>query len=133
MLNNLSTHYHRDIPQCGHLMDIHQGRKVEMDAKEEKFTIVFNQAEGLVAKHHYASEQINERISNLRTQKGLLEDEWDVHWEDLQLCTLETFYYKPLNVALPCGKIRPKKKLFQICKKSVDLLKCTQKTQKNSA
>lgn len=66
-------------------MDIHQGRKVEMDNKEDKFTNVFHQAEQLVAKHHYASEQINERIENLRHEKNILEEEWDIHWEDLQL------------------------------------------------
>ena len=76
---------YRDIPQCEQLMDIHQGRKVEMDTKEEKFNNVFTQAEALVRKEHYAREQINERIDNLRHEKNVLEEEWDIHWEDLQL------------------------------------------------
>ena len=73
-------------------MDIHQSRKVEMDAKEDKFTTVFQQADLLVAKNHYAHEQINERIGNLREQKNILEEEWDIHWEDLQLSTYFPFY-----------------------------------------
>ncbi|XP_065656363.1 spectrin beta chain, non-erythrocytic 1 isoform X4 [Hydra vulgaris] len=70
----------KDIPDCDHIMSIHQGRKSEMDTKEEKFNNVFKVANEL-SEFFY----IKEKVENVREKKATLEEEWDVHWEDLQL------------------------------------------------
>ena len=66
-------------------MDIHQTRKAEIDAKEEKFNNVFDMADELIATDHYATIEIKEKIGDLREKKNLLNEDWDIHWDDLQL------------------------------------------------
>jgi hypothetical protein len=39
-------------------------------------------------KSHYASIEIQDKLEQLKAQKTLLEGDWDLHWEELQL-TLE--------------------------------------------
>lgn len=84
-LQILSDEKPKDISACEHLMSIHQSRKAEMDTKEDKFKHVFNLTEKLIAKNHYATIEIDDKIKELREKKDNLEEEWDLHWEDLQL------------------------------------------------
>lgn len=85
--------FFRDISACEHLMSIHQSRKAEMDTKEDKFKHVFNLTEKLIAKNHYATIEIDDKIKELREKKDNLEEEWDLHWEDLQLCRFFCFVF----------------------------------------
>ena len=66
-------------------MGIHQVRKSEMDAKEEKFNTAFKVANELLEIELF---NVKEKVENLRERKAMLEEEWDVHWEDLQLSIL---------------------------------------------
>ena len=74
-----------NIAHCEELMDAHQGRKSEIDAKAEKFTTVEATAKELLERNHYASIEIKDRIDNLMEERKRLDDEWDLHWEDLQM------------------------------------------------
>lgn len=40
-------------------MDQHQGRKGEIDGREESFAAVIKMGEELLAKNHYASDEVN--------------------------------------------------------------------------
>ena len=78
----------RDIVHCESLMGTHQGRKSEVDTKADKFKMVEETANELMAKDHYASIEIKDRIDNLLLQRNLLDEDWDLHWEELQICKL---------------------------------------------
>lgn len=67
-------------------MDTHQSRKSEVDAKTDKFNLVEETAKELMDRNHYASIEIKERLDNLLEQRQVLDEEWDLHWEDLQIC-----------------------------------------------
>lgn len=82
----------KDIVHCETLMGTHQGRKSEIDAKGDKFKMVQETANELIARDHYASIEIKERIENLLQQRNILDDEWDIHWEDLQM-TLDVMQF----------------------------------------
>jgi len=82
----------KDISSCEALMDLHQQRKAEMDTKEDKFVAVFKLGEQLMEKSHYASIEIQDKLEQLKAQKTLLEGDWDLHWEELQL-TLEVMQF----------------------------------------
>jgi len=82
----------KDISACENLMGIHQSRKAEIDTKQDKFKAVFKLSEELMAKQHYASLEIQERTDELKQKKEMLDEEWDVHWEELQL-TLEVMQF----------------------------------------
>lgn len=81
----------RDIAHCEDLMDTHQSRKSEIDAKADKFILVESTANELLDRNHYASVEIKERLDNLLAQRQVLDEEWDLHWEELQICNLFCF------------------------------------------
>lgn len=72
-------------------MSTHQGRKSEIDAKSDRFKAVQQTADELIAREHYASVEINERMENLTQQRGVMDDHWDLHWEELQMS--ECFFF----------------------------------------
>jgi len=78
---------------CEILMGTHQGRKSEIDAKADKFKMVEETANELMEKDHYASIEIKDRIDNLLHQRNLLDEDWDLHWEELQICKLFLFSF----------------------------------------
>ena len=69
-------------------MGTHQDRKSEIDAKADKFKTVEQTANELIEKDHYASLEIKDRIDNLTQQRNILDDEWDLHWEEMQMSKL---------------------------------------------
>ena len=66
-------------------MSTHQGRKSEIDAKSDRFKAVQETAAELIERGHYASIEIKERMENLTQQRDVMDDEWDLHWEELQM------------------------------------------------
>jgi len=82
----------KDIAHCESLMGTHQDRKSEIDAKTDKFKTVEETANELIEKDHYASLEIKDRIDNLMQQRNILDDEWDLHWEELQM-TLDVLQF----------------------------------------
>ena len=66
-------------------MSTHQGRKSEIDAKADRFRVVEETAHDLIERKHYASIEIKERMENLKNERDIMDDEWDLHWEELQM------------------------------------------------
>ena len=71
MLRLISIRYHRDltalqfcfcifrvIPECQAIMDEHQGRKSEIDAREEKIAAVLATGEQMIEKGHFAGNEV---------------------------------------------------------------------------
>ena len=79
----------RDIVHCESLMSTHQGRKSEIDAKSDRFKAVQQTADELIAREHYASIEIKERMENLTKERDVMDDHWDLHWEELQMSKLD--------------------------------------------
>lgn len=53
----------RDVSGVEVLMDQHQSRKVEIDGREESFNGVIKMGEELLAKNHYASDEVSTQFS----------------------------------------------------------------------
>ena len=66
-------------------MDIQQGRKSEIDAKAEKFNVVEAIVNELIGRKHYASIEVKEHLEDLFEQRRILDEAWDLHWEELQI------------------------------------------------
>eukprot|EP00794_Sanderia_malayensis_P017794 gene17794-19571_t len=82
----------RTIPSCQAIMDQHQGRKSEMDAMEEKIASVLATGEQMLEKGHFASNEIQSKLNELKEKKELLEADWVDHWDDLNL-RLEVMHF----------------------------------------
>ena len=48
----------RVIPECQAIMDEHQGRKSEIDAREEKIASVLATGEQMIENDHFASNEV---------------------------------------------------------------------------
>lgn len=75
----------KDVPGVEVLMEQHQNRKVEIDARDDSFQDVIKMGKDLIARDHYATPEINEKLDMLRRHKEELTLEWDKRWEHLQL------------------------------------------------
>lgn len=51
--------YARDTPGVEELMDQHQSRKTEIDARQESFQSVIAMGEELLKRNHYASNEVS--------------------------------------------------------------------------
>ena len=51
--------FYRDVPETESLMELHQQRKSEIDAREEAFSSVVLMGKTLLARDHYASEDVS--------------------------------------------------------------------------
>ena len=51
--------FRRDVPETESLMELHQQRKSEIDAREEGFSSVVLMGKTLLARDHYASEDVS--------------------------------------------------------------------------
>ncbi|XP_028393281.1 spectrin beta chain, non-erythrocytic 1-like isoform X3 [Dendronephthya gigantea] len=75
----------RDVPETESLMDLHNQRKSEIDAREEAFSSVVLMGKTLLARNHYASEDIQAKLDNLDKVRKKMVLEWDRRSEHLQL------------------------------------------------
>lgn len=55
----------RDVPETESLIELHQQRKSEIDAREEGFSSVVLMGKTLLARDHYASEDVSLRYNVL--------------------------------------------------------------------
>ncbi|XP_031552905.1 spectrin beta chain, non-erythrocytic 1-like isoform X2 [Actinia tenebrosa] len=86
MLKHILTYEKaKDVSGVEVLMDQHQGRKGEIDGREESFVGVIKMGEELLAKNHYASNEIREKINMLNRHRDEMLLEWDKRWEHLGL------------------------------------------------
>uniref|UniRef100_A0A8C3U6U2 Spectrin beta chain n=1 Tax=Catharus ustulatus TaxID=91951 RepID=A0A8C3U6U2_CATUS len=78
----------RDVSSVELLMNNHQGIKAEIDARNDSFTTCIELGKSLLARKHYASEEV---LCSLQTARGSWEkrkemiDKWEDRWEWLRL------------------------------------------------
>ena len=74
------------------LMNNHQSLKAEIEAREENFAICINLGKDLLARKHYRSQEVREKLIQLGTQRGTMMEQWEDRWEYLQLI-LEVYQF----------------------------------------
>uniref|UniRef100_A0AAR2IQW5 Spectrin beta chain n=1 Tax=Pygocentrus nattereri TaxID=42514 RepID=A0AAR2IQW5_PYGNA len=75
----------RDVSSVELLMNNHQGIKAEIDARNDSFTTCIELGKGLLARKHYASEEIKEKLLQLTDKRKEMIDKWEDRWEWLRL------------------------------------------------
>ena len=73
-------------------MNNHQSLKAEIEAREENFAICINLGKDLLARKHYRSQEVREKLIQLGTQRGAMMEQWEDRWEYLQLI-LEVYQF----------------------------------------
>ncbi|NXJ93325.1 SPTB2 protein, partial [Corythaixoides concolor] len=75
----------RDVSSVELLMNNHQGIKAEIDARNDSFTTCIELGKALLARKHYASEEIKEKLLQLTEKRKEMIDKWEDRWEWLRL------------------------------------------------
>uniref|UniRef100_A0A667Z3G6 Spectrin beta chain n=1 Tax=Myripristis murdjan TaxID=586833 RepID=A0A667Z3G6_9TELE len=75
----------RDVSSVELLMNNHQGIKAEIDARNDSFTSCIELGKALLARKHYASEEIKEKLLQLTDKRKDMIDKWEDRWEWLRL------------------------------------------------
>lgn len=73
-------------------MNNHQSLKAEVDAREDNLSSCVALGKELLARGHYASGEIKEKLLALTTQRSAMMARWDERWEHLQLI-LEVYQF----------------------------------------
>lgn len=66
-------------------MNNHQSLKAEIDTREDNFSACISLGRELLARQHYASADIKEKLLQLTNQRNALLRRWEERWENLQL------------------------------------------------
>ncbi|XP_014212217.1 spectrin beta chain isoform X3 [Copidosoma floridanum] len=82
----------RDVSGVELLMNNHQSLKAEIDTREDNLISCINLGKDLLARNHYASEQIKEKLTALTDHRSALLHRWEERWENLQLI-LEVYQF----------------------------------------
>lgn len=82
----------RDVSGVELLMNNHQSLKAEIDAREDNFTACISLGKELLARNHYASAEIKEKLVALSNQRSSVLKRWEERWENLQLI-LEVYQF----------------------------------------
>ncbi|XP_026313733.1 spectrin beta chain isoform X3 [Hyposmocoma kahamanoa] len=82
----------RDVSGVELLMNNHQSLKAEIDAREDSFSACIALGRELLARQHYASADIKEKLLQLTDQRTALLRRWEERWENLQLI-LEVYQF----------------------------------------
>ncbi|XP_071235761.1 spectrin beta chain, non-erythrocytic 1-like isoform X2 [Salvelinus alpinus] len=75
----------RDVSSVELLMNNHQGIKAEIDARNNSFTNCIELGKSLLARRHYALEEIKEKLLQLTDKRKDMIDKWEDRWEWLRL------------------------------------------------
>ncbi|XP_043992845.1 spectrin beta chain, non-erythrocytic 1-like [Gambusia affinis] len=75
----------RDVSSVELLMNNHQGIKAEIDARNDSFTSCIELGKALLARKHYAAEEIKEKLLQLTDKRKEMIDKWEDRWEWLRL------------------------------------------------
>lgn len=78
----------RDVSGVELLMNNHQSLKAEIDTREDNFTVCLALGKELLARNHYASAEIKDRLFQLTNSRNALLHRWEERWENLQLSKL---------------------------------------------
>ncbi|KAK0163457.1 hypothetical protein PV327_007135 [Microctonus hyperodae] len=82
----------RDVSGVELLMNNHQSLKAEVDTRGDNLLACINLGKDLLARNHYASAQIKEKLSALTDHRNALLHRWQERWENLQLI-LEVYQF----------------------------------------
>ncbi|KAH9633631.1 hypothetical protein HF086_014599 [Spodoptera exigua] len=82
----------RDVSGVELLMNNHQSLKAEIDTREDNFSACISLGRELLARQHYASADIKEKLLQLTNQRNALLRRWEERWENLQLI-LEVYQF----------------------------------------
>ncbi|KAK0158327.1 hypothetical protein PV328_009343 [Microctonus aethiopoides] len=82
----------RDVSGVELLMNNHQSLKAEIDTRGDNLLACINLGKDLLARNHYASVQIKEKLSALTDHRNALLHRWQERWENLQLI-LEVYQF----------------------------------------
>ncbi|XP_033991859.1 spectrin beta chain, non-erythrocytic 1 isoform X1 [Trematomus bernacchii] len=75
----------RDVSSVELLMNNHQGIKAEIDTRNDSFTSCIELGKALLARKHYAAEEIKEKLLQLTDKRKDMIDKWEDRWEWLRL------------------------------------------------
>ncbi|XP_022245252.1 spectrin beta chain-like isoform X3 [Limulus polyphemus] len=87
-----TTEKPRDVSGVELLMNNHQSLKAEIDAREDNLSVCINLGKELLARSHYASSEIKEKLLALTNQRNTMMERWEERWEHLQLI-LEVYQF----------------------------------------
>lgn len=89
------------------LMNNHQSLKAEIDTREDNFSACISLGRELLARQHYASADIKDKLLQLTNQRNALLRRWEERWENLQLSEyiISFFGSNPILLLFNC-KIR---------------------------
>lgn len=82
----------RDVSGVELLMNNHQSLKAEIDAREDNFTTCISLGKELLARNHYASAEIKDKLVALSNHRNSVMQRWEERWENLQLI-LEVYQF----------------------------------------
>ncbi|XP_078283992.1 spectrin beta chain, non-erythrocytic 1-like isoform X2 [Rhinoraja longicauda] len=66
----------RDVSSADLTIKNHQGIKSEIDARDDSFTASIEMGNALLAKNHYASDEIADKLSQLQERRKEINDKW---------------------------------------------------------
>ncbi|XP_067877956.1 spectrin beta chain, non-erythrocytic 1-like isoform X6 [Heterodontus francisci] len=75
----------RDVSSADLTIKNHQGIKSEIDARDDSFTASIEMGNALLAKNHYASDEIAEKLAQLQERRREINDKWKEKEDWLQL------------------------------------------------
>ncbi|XP_078452118.1 spectrin beta chain, non-erythrocytic 1-like isoform X1 [Lampetra planeri] len=77
----------RDVSSVELLMNNHQGIKAEIDTRNDNFTTVIELGKSLLARQHYATDEIKEKLGQLTDKRKEMVSKWEdrAHWLKLIL------------------------------------------------
>ncbi|XP_059565928.1 spectrin beta chain, non-erythrocytic 2 isoform X2 [Myotis daubentonii] len=75
----------RDVSSADMVIKNHQGIKAEIEARADRFSSCIDMGQGLLARSHYAAEEISEKLSQLQARRQETADKWQEKMDWLQL------------------------------------------------
>lgn len=83
----------KDVSGVELLMNNHQSLKAEIDTREDNFSACLSLGKELLARNHYASADIKDRVQQLTNSRNALLHRWEERWENLQLSECSIFMF----------------------------------------
>ncbi|XP_066108252.1 spectrin beta chain, non-erythrocytic 2 isoform X2 [Saccopteryx bilineata] len=75
----------RDVSSADLVIKNHQGIKAEIEARADRFSSCIDMGQRLLARSHYAAEEISEKLSQLQARRQETADKWQEKMDWLQL------------------------------------------------
>lgn len=82
----------RDVSGVELLMNNHQSLKAEVDAREDNLAACVSLGKELLARQHYAAQDIRDRLLALNNHRHTLLRRWEERWENLQLSNYHIYH-----------------------------------------